>query len=515
MDHAESPDHTQSDQLANGRVHTCAVGKVDLRGRFVLADEACEALLGYSQDELFGRPLTEFVIEPDQATVEALLVQYSQYEPVHQTATVSLIPAGGDSIPVTIVTALNFVAGNAVNFQVILTPCEAAASTSSPAVAGTGPGQTEVIGEFFDAATARDWPTLVTLLAQIAASDECLFYQVHNESLDLITTSADPSANAEPVSTAGEPNDLHWWVANAKEAYRFDNASDVQSALQAVATAPTELLIPFVDSTSDGLLRFVYSDDSETESPRRARAMDRIERIIASLQPAQEATTKSDEPVPGPDLPALWPTVTEHLEQLLADSVSIAQPLAHRLADKVSGKDRIGLARLQAELIRAHDAIRLLKSADSAASSGKRGKVDLNLTAATVFERLQPELPAQTNLLTGDLFVIKSYPEAVEQALVGLLRLLMAARRDVIQEIKIGAVKSEETTAIQATVVCNEVARAACSDEEQELLSGRRLARGRVLADQLQFHSALKRLAASVEIPDDLTAPVVISIPNK
>jgi PAS domain S-box-containing protein len=58
----ETPMHTTS-SIQDTAVRRCAVCRVDLRGRFVYVDDKVQDLLGYSMEELFARPVVDFVLE--------------------------------------------------------------------------------------------------------------------------------------------------------------------------------------------------------------------------------------------------------------------------------------------------------------------------------------------------------------------------------------------------------------------------------------------------------------------
>lgn len=514
MENSGASDHTPSGAATNPNVKPCAVCKVDLRGRFVVADEAFEALLGYSQDEVFGRSLTDLAPDQYHETINALLVQYSQYEPVHQTATIALCPASGDPISVTIITALNFVAGNAVNFQVMLTPCGDTVPVVVADDRSSGSVSLDDCLTLLDHSHAVDWSTAVMTLRDVAGAEECLVYRAADDGLELVNTSADPAAGAEAVTTAGETNDLHWWVANAHESYRFDRADNVQKALQAVSQAPTELLLPFADSQREsGLIRFTFAADEDKDSLRLASTMDRVSALVAAMQsaPTESKTTAGDTPLSLP-VPTLWPVLADYMAGLLGEAVMAAVPLRHEAFAKLSAKEKVQLAKLQGSLYRAEEASKVMQQVGATGRKEKSQKTELDLVVGAVFERLQPELPPTVKLTTGDLPSITTRPGALERALTGLVRLATAAVPGPIETIRLTADTTDSECTLRLSVDSGAAPFESCAADLAAWLQGTRLAVGHLLIDQLLLGQAIDQLGASITGPDNAGNEILLRL---
>jgi PAS domain S-box-containing protein len=102
------------------RIKRCAVCKIDLKGRFVFVDEMTQDLLGYSMEELFARPLIEFLDEADHEVVGALIRQSNRYESFFRTFRVRMLCKEGEVKPVRMVASMSFAAGSPVNFQLVI-----------------------------------------------------------------------------------------------------------------------------------------------------------------------------------------------------------------------------------------------------------------------------------------------------------------------------------------------------------------------------------------------------------
>jgi PAS domain S-box-containing protein len=263
-------------------IQRCAVCKIDLRGRFVYADTEFESLIGRTQDELFGRLLTEFAPEQDHDSVNRLLIQQSQYESIHESALIRLIDSSGTQRPVAMISSLNFVAGNAVNFLVVFHALEAARPLAAPSAKPISPDS--ILTSLAGRNNNIVWSDHVTLIRDLADADECLVYRSDGDSLVLAATSADPGGGEQAITLSGPTDDLHWWLAQSGEQYRFDNPDHVRAALEAVSEAPTELILPM--NVAEGerlLLRCVYPTDSEQRGAHLAAALDRTQLFVSLL----------------------------------------------------------------------------------------------------------------------------------------------------------------------------------------------------------------------------------------
>ena len=101
----------------------CAVCKIDLKGRFVYLDEKIESLLGYTKEELFGQSFLDFLDDSSKQLVEKLLAQRNHYETFFDTTRITAFNRSREALAMRAVVSLNFIAGNPVNYQLII-DCE-------------------------------------------------------------------------------------------------------------------------------------------------------------------------------------------------------------------------------------------------------------------------------------------------------------------------------------------------------------------------------------------------------
>lgn len=113
------------------RIHKCAICKIDLKGRFVYIDDEFERILEYSKEELFGREFVEIVCEDDRVIIAEMLSRHNPYETSFESAGLRLFSRSGALVPIHIVASLNFVAGNPVNYQLMLVNSHHAIATDA------------------------------------------------------------------------------------------------------------------------------------------------------------------------------------------------------------------------------------------------------------------------------------------------------------------------------------------------------------------------------------------------
>lgn len=303
-------------------VSQCAVCKVDLRGRFVFADDHVEEMLGLSQEDLFGREFKEFVDESQHAVVDRLFTRHSRFETVFETADLLLYRDGNKPVPVSIIASLNFVAGNPVNFQVVLQKFKSTPQASS--------ADFTTIDRWSAAATiltslanGLHWTEVVAALNDLTDARETLVYRLTDDHPELVCSSSDPSADPPHATFATEPGDLHLDIALHGGSYDFCESAQVQRAIEQHGGAPSEYLT-LIDRGEGGvfLLRLLFNDNDDSASAREG--LDRLRLLLPLL--AHRGPHSAPEPI------ASNSTSTETaIDQGLTASPSLRAELLSRL----------------------------------------------------------------------------------------------------------------------------------------------------------------------------------------
>ena len=102
------------------RISRCAVCKIDQKGRFVFADEEAERLFGAAQVELFGRPLRDSLEPEDHEVIDEITGGFSRFETRYDTTHVTFVDQLGKRVPASVIVSQNFIAGNPVNYQIVI-----------------------------------------------------------------------------------------------------------------------------------------------------------------------------------------------------------------------------------------------------------------------------------------------------------------------------------------------------------------------------------------------------------
>jgi PAS domain S-box-containing protein len=103
----------------------CGLCKIDRKGRFILANQEAQRLLGLSEVELFGRPFIDFIRTSDRPTYQQLIKNRNPYDTGYDSAAVTMVSADGQTRPVTLVASINFGGGTPANYQIIIRPDDA------------------------------------------------------------------------------------------------------------------------------------------------------------------------------------------------------------------------------------------------------------------------------------------------------------------------------------------------------------------------------------------------------
>jgi PAS domain-containing protein len=109
----------QSNQQGRG-IRRCAVCKIDLKGRFVYIDDACEKLLGQTTETLFGKSILSHLDADSQELISYMLCQRNHYETFYDTAEIVIVTGNNSTVPARAVITLNYINGNPVNYQLIV-----------------------------------------------------------------------------------------------------------------------------------------------------------------------------------------------------------------------------------------------------------------------------------------------------------------------------------------------------------------------------------------------------------
>ncbi len=247
-------------QFAAGTGFTrCAVCKIDLKGRFVYLDEKIESLLGYTKEELFGKSFLEFLDEPSQVLIESLLAQRNHYETFYDTTTMNLLSRSGESLTMRVVVSLNFIAGNPVNYQLIIDhdgPVPEAAQQLKSA------DYRAFVSELSQMGSLSDWKELLQLLCRFVGARQACLYLVTESSLEPRSAVSVDASGGFVFNSVPEPGMLHKLVAETGEDYSFLDQESVQRMVEQCGSAPNEFVARLQTSRGEYyVMRLVFAEE--------------------------------------------------------------------------------------------------------------------------------------------------------------------------------------------------------------------------------------------------------------
>ncbi len=235
----------------------CAVCKIDLKGKFVFIDDLVEQLLGYSKENLFGKPLHDFLDKKSAAVLDDILNVRNNYESFYDTTILHFINKNNKSFCLKVVTSLNFIAGNPVNFQLIIDT----ENITTQTVSRDTIDEKEILDiiSSLSTETLSDTNILIKFFHELSNADSTAMYLSNENQLELVATSEGSNIENIIEKTLTETSQIHFDYAESGKRYSFLNDKDVSLAIEKYQKAPNEFLLPLI--ISDGfrcLMRMNY-----------------------------------------------------------------------------------------------------------------------------------------------------------------------------------------------------------------------------------------------------------------
>ncbi|MEW6049953.1 MAG: ATP-binding protein [Candidatus Zixiibacteriota bacterium] len=268
------------------RIRRCAVCKIDLKGRFVFVDDASEELFGHSREDLFGKSFVDFVGPADQDLITHIVRQRNHYESFFESTRVSLVGASGQLLPSTVVISLNYIAGNPVNFQLVMNTDPAASMRLT--IDGTALVD-EFLATVLNAQLPGEWNKVVAPVCAYTEAKWFVVYRIHPGELEPVAAASPAGALEPPLLEPPAATPLHTWLALSGEEYCFTDSAMVRHAIEKAGSAPNEYIVS-IQAPADGqfLLRFVFSD--------RVASLESMERPIIRAQLASDLIQRAASP---------------------------------------------------------------------------------------------------------------------------------------------------------------------------------------------------------------------------
>ncbi|MFZ1685675.1 MAG: PAS domain-containing sensor histidine kinase [Candidatus Zixiibacteriota bacterium] len=249
---------TPSAEFGN-KIKRCAVCKIDFKGRFVFVDEAVERLFGYSSEELFGKSFLDFIESEQQPLLSRVLYQRNHFETFFESIRLNLVDRSNTPIPATVVVSLNFIAGNPVNFQIIIdvdAPVQGSVVDS-----GHDVSYQQMVSELLSVPPENYYDAALTLLHRHAGTKRCILYMQSDNQLEPIRFAEDRVYELTDLRSY-EP--ILWSVISAGEEYFFLEPAAVQRAIEKTQSAPNDFITRFeLAQGQPCMMRVAFGEDAD------------------------------------------------------------------------------------------------------------------------------------------------------------------------------------------------------------------------------------------------------------
>lgn len=282
------------------RITRCALCKIDLKGRFVFIDDRTETLLGLTKEQLFGKPFKEFLGESDHDLFFHVMRQQRTYETAFDAVPVTLVSRNQQQIPATIIVTLGYIAGNPVNYQIIIqTDLLQRVSVSTT---DESPQYQRFIATVLAMNGSLSLADVLEPLREFVGALQAVMYRVVDGGLE--TVASVPRDSCVPATI-----DLHRLPALldrlAKLAAEPKLAADQvqRGIIETAGDAPHEYLSEFRLEDKQYLLRALFApgDDEATErvAQRATLALKLVCRLLKPGLPAGDVLIAQEECGPG------------------------------------------------------------------------------------------------------------------------------------------------------------------------------------------------------------------------
>lgn len=253
-------------------VRRCAVCKIDLKGRFVYIDDEVERLFGLPREDLFGKPIQDFICHNSRQAIEHLFGQRNSYETCYDTINLNIKNENNQDTKVSAVASLNLVSGNPVNYILIFT------STGKEIIedncASVDNEYDDSLKALLRISEAFEFKENLEHIHQFTNVKQICLYFVNGEKLEP-RYFLDRDDNEFSSSIISDPGQLHTNVVMTGEPYDFTKSEKENS--------PSEYVCLMNYSNSEKvLLRFVFDENYEIDVNKEN--VDRVKLTILLLE---------------------------------------------------------------------------------------------------------------------------------------------------------------------------------------------------------------------------------------
>jgi PAS domain S-box-containing protein len=260
----------------------CAVCKIDLKGRFVYIDDEVEKLLGIPREDLFGKPIQDFICNESRQAIEQLFNQRNSYETCYDTIQLNIKNNDNQVTKVSAVTSLNLVSGNPVNYILIITSIGDELVDTNMTLNDNEYGDN--LKALLQISKTPDLKDNLEHIHGFTNVDQICMYFINDEKLEP-RYFVDKENKEFTSANISEPGPFHYQVASTGDHYDFTESPDENSPIEYICR------LDFSDSEKV-LFRFIFDENSDLESSKDK--IDRIKLAILLLERLNANQTETD-----------------------------------------------------------------------------------------------------------------------------------------------------------------------------------------------------------------------------
>ncbi|MFZ5980406.1 MAG: PAS domain-containing protein [Candidatus Zixiibacteriota bacterium] len=244
------------------RIKKCAVCKIDLKGRFVYIDDEIERILGQTKEELFGKSFQDFLDEHDHEILNELLIQHNRYETFFESTEIQLLNQNHERIPASAVMSLNFIAGNPVNYQIIINTHDKKTPVPEAGLQAVSDATESFLKELLASCQPVSGGEFARLARDYTAAEAVFIYEKIDNILKYFTGTPVVDNSRRRVTPLLER------LTAEGSGYSFIDGEAVRKAVEREGSAPQEYITPVILPSSGVCLtlRFIFGEKLETDN---------------------------------------------------------------------------------------------------------------------------------------------------------------------------------------------------------------------------------------------------------
>lgn len=285
-------------------------------------DDGVEKLVGFTREELFGKSFLDFIDEPDRPLFNSILEHRNHFETNFDITALHIVTRDQQRIPANVVVSLNFIAGNPVNFQIIIDA--GGPHETIQRVPAVRLDYRRYIAKLLAAIPDSYAADALDGLYEYLGDEQCLIYQVTENKVEPIHWRS--SAPDIGIGAARTPDALLQWVAMSDEPYNFLDPDDARRAVEKSGFAPSEYIARLRLGGDNYLMRVSLGELTDTEE--QCEAIEGVKQAIEITERLAPMVSAG-----GSDSQHEGSSVLNELKASLASAMRIASMLSKSKAD--------------------------------------------------------------------------------------------------------------------------------------------------------------------------------------